>query len=77
MAEVGRLILLWLESRTESNDMNSGPWKCPTCGEEIDEQYGQCINCGRLGELCSVNFEHRSASIDRSFLPLSVKDLLG
>jgi hypothetical protein len=25
--------------------MNSGPWKCPTCGEEIEAQFDACWNC--------------------------------
>lgn len=25
---------------------NTGTWKCPQCGEQSDEQFGACWNCG-------------------------------
>ena len=36
----------WLENDTTAADS----WVCPTCGEEIEGQFGACWSCGKLRE---------------------------
>ena len=33
------------ESQAEA-DAPRPTWKCPKCGEEVEEQFGECWNCG-------------------------------
>jgi hypothetical protein len=28
----------------------SGPWKCPACGEQMEGQFTSCWKCGRIRE---------------------------
>lgn len=30
------------------SDEGRKPWSCPRCGEQIEDQFAQCWNCGEL-----------------------------
>ena len=32
----------WLKT-----DVDSEPWSCPTCGEQLEGQFGACWRCGK------------------------------
>ncbi len=29
------------------SEKNFTPWKCPSCGEDIEGQFSECWNCGK------------------------------
>ena len=35
-----------IENKTLNATTGESPWKCPSCGEEIEAQYTDCWQCG-------------------------------